>query len=155
MFLELINLSIRAAPSVSCQWRRRFLCRSQSSVMKREHAREAASTAASLSSVRLPSQGQSSFNSDILQCGQGASLAQGNEFTAALKSLYDRVHGSMHDAQVSQAFSLLPKHCRMAAPTFPMKHPSKDNWATCQPGEMLQKISTKNFQQTTPSLLPL
>lgn len=83
------------------------------------------------------------LNSDILQCGQDASVVQSNEFIAALKSLCDCVSRSMHAAQVSQSFSSLLRHCRMVAHALPIKHPSKDSWATCKSQEMLQKISSK------------
>lgn len=76
------------------------------------------------------------LNSDILQCGQDASVVQSNEFIAALKSLCDCVSRSMHAAQVSQSFSSLLRHYRMVAHALPTKHPSKDSWATCKSQEM-------------------
>lgn len=77
--------------------------------------------------------------------GRMPTVIRGNEFMAALKSLYDCVSQSLHAARVPRSFSSLLRHCRMVAPSFPTKHPSKDNRATCKSQVTLQKTSTKIF----------
>ena len=135
IFLELINLCFVVAPGVPCRWRWGLLGEPQSSVMKRERSREAAPTTAAVGSPcwrRGGAFAAAKFWSEILQCGQDASVVQGDEFVAALRSLSECVSQSMHAAQLSRSFSSLVGHCRVAAPAFPTKQPSKGNWAMCK-----------------------
>lgn len=125
-------------------------------VRVREHIGEAASTIALVGHPWLAAWGclhtGEVLNSDILQCGQNASVVQGTEFKAALKSL---VLQSIHAAQVLEPCSFLLRHHRMVVPTFSTKHPWKGNWTVCKSQKILQKISTKNFQQNFSSVLSL
>lgn len=58
------------------------------------------------------------LNSDVLQRGQNASVVQGTEFTAALKSLHDCVSQSIHAAQVSEPRSFIAEALQNGCPYF-------------------------------------